>query len=400
MCIATGALDGASQLKFRAFCKLMQSVFHFEYHDHLELLKNLYAPINPNRDTRKIGVVVDEGDVSFTDSLDELLNKANYEKMSQSDIEAAFEESSLFELKLNIDFDDFSEVLVYARGESQNTETVSTLFGLIKREITFSNFDRVVIYVRYKDEVGNDAPGSKPGATPGATMLKLFQNVPRADIEMLFPNTRLGMRNIDKLMIGVPALVGAGAIITTNVGASLILLATFVGFYIGVHSERIEMDEARLLAILAGLGGLGSYIWKQFSNFRNRKLLFMQSLTQNLYFKNLDNNAGVFHRLMDDAEEEECKEAILAYYFLLAEGSVSNEETLDRGIEDWFAEHWDCELDFEVDDALEKLKRLGLVKQRDQLEVVELEDALRLLDQRWDNYFDYHSADATEKEGA
>tara|TARA_B110001469_G_C9327329_1_gene174897 strand:- start:313 stop:468 length:156 start_codon:yes stop_codon:yes gene_type:complete len=42
----------------------------------------------------------------------------------------------------------------------------------------------------------------------------------------------------------------------------------------------------------------------------------MKTLTDNLYFKNLDNNTGVFHRLIDAAEEEG-KEVILAYYFLL-----------------------------------------------------------------------------------
>ena len=68
-----------------------------------------------------------------------------------------------------------------------------------------------------------------------------------------------------------------------------------------------------LIALLAGLVTLGSYLWKQFNNYKNCKLSFMQTLTENLYFENLDNNAGVFHRLIDDAEEEECKEAILVY---------------------------------------------------------------------------------------
>ena len=43
----------------------------------------------------------------------------------------------------------------------------------------------------------------------------------------------------------------------------------------------------------------------------------MKALADSLYFKNLDNNAGVFHHLVDAAEEEEFKEAVLAYYFLL-----------------------------------------------------------------------------------
>lgn len=399
MCISGGALSGSDQMKFREFCRLLQSVFHFEYHDTLETLKDLYAPLNPDRDTRKVGVFVEESGESFTETLHGLLDKANYELLTQEELEAAFEESSLFQLKLNIDFDAFEEALLFTRGESIHTEQVSTLWGLIKRDVTFLNFDRVVIYIRYRDDVTSDGASDAGRIKPGATMLKLFQNVPRADVEMLFPNTRLGMRLVDKLMIGVPALVGAVAIAMTKAGASLLLLASLIGFWLGLHSEAVELDEARMIAILAGLGGLGSYIWKQFSNFRNRKLLFMQSLTQNLYFKNLDNNAGVFHRLIDDAEEEECKEAILAYYFLLTQekDTVTDEASLDRMIEDWFQKRWDSHLDFEVDDALAKLRKLGLLQESDRgMTVQPLGGACELLDQRWDDYFRF-GEDGTAK---
>ncbi|MBT4161378.1 MAG: DUF3754 domain-containing protein [Gammaproteobacteria bacterium] len=385
MCIATDHLSAADQLKFREFCHLLQSVFHFEYHHTLERLKDLYAPNNPDRDTRVIESDIEE-DGDFTETLRELLNKANYEMLDREAIEAAFNESSLFKLKLDIDFDDFEEALLFIRGESEHTEQVRTLFGLVRKEISFSNFDRVVIYIRLKKDVTSELAQGKPGAT----MLKLFQNVPRADVEMLFPNTKVAMRALDKLMIGVPALIGAGAIVTTNVGTSLLLLGTLLGFWFGLHTEQVELDEARLVAILAGLGGLGSYVWKQFSNFRNRKLLFMQSLTQNLYFKNLDNNAGVFHRLIDDAEEEECKEAILAYYFLLKSSDGLMVDELDEAIETWLSSRWDAELDFEVDDGLEKLKRLGLATELDgRFAAVGLDEACLTLDSRWDNYFEH-----------
>ena len=46
----------------------------------------------------------------------------------------------------------------------------------------------------------------------------------------------------------------------------------------------------------------------------------------NLYFRNLVNNTGVFYSLIDAAEEEESKEAFLAYYFLhTAEGSLTEQ---------------------------------------------------------------------------
>ena len=48
----------------------------------------------------------------------------------------------------------------------------------------------------------------------------------------------------------------------------------------------------------------------------------MKTLADNLYFKNLDNNTCVFHRLIDATEEEENKEVILAYYFLLKSDNI------------------------------------------------------------------------------
>lgn len=147
-------------------------------------------------------------------------------------------------------------------------------------------------------------------------MLKMFQNVPKADIEMLFPNTTVGMRVIDKLMIGVPALVGGTAIFTTKMGASFVLLGTLMGYWLGIISEPVSLDQAALVALLASIGGIASYLFKQFSNFKNRMLAFMQTLTENLYFKNLDNNAGVFHRLIDEAEEKSVRRRSLLIIFI------------------------------------------------------------------------------------
>ena len=167
----------------------------------------------------------------------------------------------------------------------------------------------------------------------------------------------------------------------------MILLGGLLGYWLGLSTEPVELSRATALALLAGIAGLGSFIWKQFNNFKNRKLRFLQSLTENLYFKNLDNNAGVFHRLIDDAEEEECKEAILAYSFLLAQPSGCTREQLDAAIEDWFLQAWNYDFDFEIGDALDKLTRLGLVSGAETLRALSLADACRVLDERWDGFF-------------
>ncbi len=389
MCLASGGLTGSDQMKFRNMCHVLASVYHFEFHEKLEALKDHYAPLNPDRDTRKIGVFPDDDESEFTVKLDELLDKANYEKISEQELRDAMEEASLFKLRLHINLEDFDEVLIYARGESMRSQEVRSLFGLLKRQVEFSNYDRVVIYIK----LSNTVVPRRVEEKPGSTMLKMFQNVPKSDIEMLFPNTKLGMRLIDKLMIGVPAIIGGGAVLTTKIGTSLLLLGTLIGFWLGISGEPVTLDKTTIIALVAGIGGLGSYIWKQFVNFKNRKLTFMQSLTESLYFKNLDNNAGVFHRLIDDAEEEECKEAILAYYFLLSQPEIKSIDVLDATIEAWFSSRWTSEVDYEVEDAVCKLRDLGLVGGDNQsLTTVPVVRACELLDKRWDEYFVYNDA--------
>jgi hypothetical protein len=116
----------------------------------------------------------------------------------------------------------------------------------------------------------------------------------------------------------------------------------------------------------------------------------MKALADNLYFKNLDNNSGVFHHLIDSAEEEECKEAILAYYFLITQEGPMTMQQLDEKIELWFKEKFDFEIDFEITDALSKLQRFGIVKLTDgQYTALPIKTAQVKLDAQWDALFNF-----------
>ena len=95
---------------------------------------------------------------------------------------------------------------------------VPRIFGQFPRPVIFESYDRVVLYIRFAQDLAPNTFNK-----PGSTILKLFHNVPKDDVEMLFPNTRLGMRLVDKLLIGVPALVSGGIVLTTKMGATLVL---------------------------------------------------------------------------------------------------------------------------------------------------------------------------------
>ncbi|QEQ96616.1 TMEM143 family protein [Neptunomonas concharum] len=364
MCLAKGGLDKAQRQQFRALYRLIERHFHLEFHERVESLKDSFAHINPDADTLKVDLpsTLPIDCEPFATQLSSLLEKANFERIDEQTLQLALSRDSLFKVRLAVDMHDFADVLLYARGKQEREETLSTLFGLRKQTIRFINYERVAIYIRLNEHLDIDRQ-KQFNLQPGGIVLKLFKNVPEADLEMLFPNTEIRMRLIDKVLIGVPAAISGGIVISTKLGGTLLLLASLFGFWLGLHNQPVELDKAALIALFAGFGALGSYLWKQFNTFKNRKLKFVQSLTQNLYFKNLDNNAGVFHRLIDDAEEEECKEAILAYYFLLTSERKLTKPELDGLIEQWFKEKWRCTINFEIEDALHKLKKLGLVQE-------------------------------------
>jgi hypothetical protein len=384
---------------FRAFTELLASLLHHEFHSRLEALKDAYHPFNPDADTRTIGELDDAqrraAQQRLAEELTDLAEAANFERISSDDLGRAFVEESLMKVRLEADFDDFEEVVFYRRGEHTRQEEVKRLFGLRKRTITFTNYGKVLVYVKFQDAAHFEAAGKKvedlPFA-PASTIIKLFQDVPRADLEMLFPNARVTMRRIDKLLIGVPAVVSGIIMVVTKLVAALLPVLLLLAFWLGVRKEPVTFDQGQLVALGAGLMAFGGFLVRQFGKFKNRKIQFMKALSESLYFRNLDNDAGVFHHLLDSAEEEEVKEAVLAYTFLRQAARPLTAEELDARIEDWFTQEWDAVFDFEVEDGIGKLRRLRLLEEEQgRLAAVDLEEAKRRLDETWDNLFAYHA---------
>jgi len=116
-------------------------------------------------------------------------------------------------------------------------------------------------------------------------------------------------------------------------------------------------------------------------------LKYRTELADNVYFRNVNNNAGIFDYLVGAAEEQECKEAILAYAFLLAAPSPGAAE-LERRIETWLRQTFGVDLDFKVEQALVKLREFGLIRHAgERLAVLPLDEAIGHLRGVWDDFF-------------
>ena len=404
MCVADGGLPEADGQGFRSFCEILSALFHFEYHQRLETLKDCFAPFNPDADTRCVQhLTADElrdREQRFIEMLKEVLVGANYVEMSRAELEEALNAESRFKVSLSVDLDDFEELVVFVRGKGPRPDLRKTLLGLRKKTVETIYYERVVIYIRFKGEEYFRAKRLKNVPfQPGESCLKLFKDIPVEDMQTVFPNAAIRMRTVDKLILGVPAAVGGLVVLVTKLGATLLLILGLVAFWLGISKKAVTVEQRHLVALGIGLATLGGYVFRQLSKIKNRKIQYLKSLSESLYFKVLDNNAGVFSHLTDAAEEEDNKEALLAYYFLCTRKADLTEPQLDAAIEKWFLDRHGVKLDFEVDDAMDKLERLELAwREGDVLRVKSLGDAKVRIDYIWDNYFTYNNeAEAAQK---
>ena len=137
MCCDDPRMDAAEAGEFSDFCRILEALFHFEFHRRLEAIKNCYAPFNPDADTRLVGGYTSEEkkrlQKELVSEMTAVLNSANFEKITSEDLSQALTEESLFKIRLQVDFGDFEEVIFFRRGESVRQETLVSFWGLKKK---------------------------------------------------------------------------------------------------------------------------------------------------------------------------------------------------------------------------------------------------------------------------
>ena len=146
---------------------------------------------------------------------------------------------------------------------------------------------------------------------------------------------------------------------------ALIIYPLAAGIGLTLYNIGASIKESSLAALGSLLtwglaGAVGGYGYKSYHSYQVKKQDYSLKLTKSLYYKSLDNNTGVLMRLLDEAEEQECRETILAYFclwkFAPPEGWTA--EQLDDYIELYLEGNANLKVDFEIGDALAKLERL------------------------------------------
>ena len=181
--------------------------------------------------------------------------------------------------------------------------------------------------------------------------------------------------------------------VTLKLYATIFVLFLVIRIYFGGSGSIADADMKTPLAALMGIVALGGFVMRQWLKYQHRALRHYVTLIQDIYFHNVNNNAGIFDYLIATAEDQETKEAVLAYHFIdKTKPAPTAAETAAR-IETWLARNFGVSLEFKIAHALETLNRFGLVRQEDErLTVVPLDLAIQQLHQVWNNFFERERA--------
>lgn len=384
--------------KLRLLSRTLTSICHYQYFDLLDRLRHDYYYFSPEvaPHVAQDRAVIEGAYADLLQSLDQVLQGANFSELRHEEIEEAHRRRSVLRVAIKAPLDDFREVRLYGRGRHREQFEVTEWFGLRRRLIEVDVYDDVVLMVAMKSHAEINSRRKlrtleRRKIVPGSVLLKYFRNIACTDIRALFPNARVVMSNMDKLILGVPAIAG-GIPILLNLYATITVLFLVIGFYLGISGTVQDKDMKTAVGALTGLVALGGFIAGQWVKYQRQSLKHQIELTDNVYYRNINNNAGIFDYIINAAENQASKGAMLAYHFLYMSPSALTADELDGRIEGWLNDTFGLALDFKVDDALAILDRLGLLKRQtgsedDRLSVLPVDRALAQLQRVWSDYF-------------
>jgi hypothetical protein len=274
----------------------------------------------------------------------QLLEQANFRSLDSVDIDRAIRAMSHWGVNIQVDLDSFAKLEVFARGERidrRRRRAWQRMFYPQTVEVPL--YQRLAVAFRMTpDEL------TEQGYRGDLIYLRLFKNIPEVDIDMVLPGTRVRMTVLDHGKIIFPTLSGLSITVWKIFTGALVVAA--VGIY-------------GLIAYLGVIIGALSYGWRSFFGYVRTKEKYQLNLTQSLYYQVLDSNSGAIVRLLHEAEQQELREAITAWYFLwrAAPDVGWTVDELDQHVEKYLHDKIRRDVDFDAHDALAKLTAWGLL---------------------------------------
>jgi hypothetical protein len=394
---------GGDEREWKRALECLSAWRHQHYRKLLLDLIEDYLPFCPDNDTASLTELDqagrDKARREFIEGMEDLLDQANYVRLGRDDVQRLLIERSPYGLYLEVDLSEFDDALLYYRGTGVITreERNPWRLYLAKERFEVPIFERLFLLLKLKPdeqriaeimaETGLDREHAERrlrrarahlpvGVSSQHIYAKVFKRIPQIDLEMLFPNTKIDFKPVDKLKLMVTA---GGGTATGVMGTATKLLAATNPF-----------------TLAAGIFGLSAVIFRQVMSFFNTRNRYMMVLAQNLYFCSLANNRGAITLIADSAEEEDVKEDMLLYAFLARYPAQHDTiAELKATITTFLKERCGVNVSFDTEDALRRLLADGLVTKDagGSFSAVAPSEARAHLDRLWDRLLDVDMLD-------
>ncbi|XP_033626790.1 transmembrane protein 143-like [Asterias rubens] len=367
---------------FEELAVSLDSAIINQYYGVLAELKQLFEPVNPDKDTMmtKLWRNKDRLDSEFwlLRKLSIIMAKANFHELPKGVIEKALAEHVTGEgVSVAVNPKKYDILRFWALGKELPKEKVpfykrltSSFFYRATRQqppAPMEYYRRVVLAVRPK--------GDKK------LILKMFKEIPTGALEQLLPDGKIQMTRWDQGVLATFITIGSISLLVKGV--------TFLA--------DINLDWTLVTASVTGLIALSAW-----NKYKNRRTRYMMQLSRTLYYKNVANNRGLLTLLVDRAQEETFKEALLTYAFLLAERAPPTTSSitegsegstppisqggipaslLERKIEGWVYERSKANVEFDITAGARLLESFGVLQRdgEDNLRVLSIDAVLRCL---------------------
>ncbi|KAK7262040.1 hypothetical protein RIF29_28368 [Crotalaria pallida] len=229
-------------------------------------------------------------------------------------------------------------------------------------------FEELIIL--YTKEVGE--ADAKDKAEVPSLQLKIYERIPIPDLPVIFPHKKLSFRVIDTVRLDVASILG--------------LLAYFINY----KFENVSSSPSAILLDVVAVSALIIYGSRVVLGYKQTWDRYQLLVNKTLYEKTLASGFGSVHFLLDASEQQQYKEAILAYAVLLKaeNGEVTSRQSVGEKCERFMYEVFKVKVEMPIDKALNTLFRLSLATEtcidgRHGLIAMPCPEAYEALKERW-----------------
>ncbi|VAI00065.1 unnamed protein product [Triticum turgidum subsp. durum] len=178
-------------------------------------------------------------------------------------------------------------------------EIVKASFGILFAQSTLQEpaFEELIILYSDDSARSNEKESSEMQMLP--PQLKIYQKIPIPDLPVVFPHKKLSFRILDTVRLDIATVIG--------------LLAYVVNY----KFESLASSPSAFLLDLAAFTALAILVFRVTLGYKQTRDRYQLLVNKTLYEKTLASGFGSVYFLLDASEQQQYKEALLAYAMLL-----------------------------------------------------------------------------------